>query len=139
MAITAAGLLALTALTPTSSLAYMSPEQTGRMNRSVDYRTDLYSLGATFYELFTGSPPFSNTDPLELIHAHIASTPAIGREEQRDRRIPGEIDEPRRCGKFLRIVLYKRDRLLWPKILAAARDLPCKAVYASEACRLLLT
>jgi PAS domain S-box-containing protein len=59
----------------TGTLPYVSPEQTGRINRVVDYRTDLYSLGATFYELFTGEPPFSNTDPLELIHAHIASTP----------------------------------------------------------------
>ncbi len=59
----------------TGTLPYVSPEQTGRVNRVVDYRTDLYSLGATLYELFTGSPPFTNTDPLELIHAHIASNP----------------------------------------------------------------
>ncbi len=59
----------------TGTLPYISPEQTGRVNRVVDYRTDLYSLGATLYELFTGGPPFANTDPLELIHAHIASTP----------------------------------------------------------------
>ncbi|TNF80817.1 MAG: response regulator [Gammaproteobacteria bacterium] len=59
----------------TGTLPYVSPEQTGRVNRVVDYRTDLYSLGATLYELFSGAPPFSNTDPLELIHAHIASTP----------------------------------------------------------------
>ncbi|MDH3641947.1 MAG: ATP-binding protein [Gammaproteobacteria bacterium] len=59
----------------TGTLPYLSPEQTGRVNRVVDYRTDLYSLGATLYELFAGHPPFANTDPLELIHAHIASTP----------------------------------------------------------------
>jgi PAS domain S-box-containing protein len=59
----------------TGTLPYLSPEQTGRVNRVVDYRTDLYSLGATLYELFAGAPPFSNIDPLELIHAHIASTP----------------------------------------------------------------
>ncbi len=57
------------------TLPYIAPEQTGRVNRVVDYRTDLYSMGATFFELFSGSPPFTNTDPLELIHAHIASTP----------------------------------------------------------------
>lgn len=57
------------------TLNYLSPEQTGRVNRVVDYRTDLYALGATFYELFSGTPPFINTDPLELIHAHIASKP----------------------------------------------------------------
>jgi predicted ATPase/transcriptional regulator with GAF, ATPase, and Fis domain len=55
--------------------AYMSPEQTGRINRAVDYRTDFYSLGATLYELATGTPPFELHDPLELIHAHIAKTP----------------------------------------------------------------
>ncbi len=59
----------------TGTLPYVSPEQTGRVNRVVDYRTDLYSLGATLYELFAEVPPFTNTDPLELIHAHIASTP----------------------------------------------------------------
>ncbi len=59
----------------TGTLPYVSPEQTGRVNRVVDYRTDLYSLGATLYELFSGAPPFTSTDPLELIHAHIASTP----------------------------------------------------------------
>ncbi len=59
----------------TGTLPYISPEQTGRVNRVVDYRTDLYSLGATLYELFAGHPPFAITDPLELIHAHIASTP----------------------------------------------------------------
>ncbi len=56
--------------------AYLSPEQTGRMNRPVDYRTDLYSLGATLYALATGAPPFAGTDTLGLIHAHLARTPA---------------------------------------------------------------
>ena len=59
----------------TGTLPYISPEQTGRVNRVIDYRTDLYSLGATLYEFFCGIPPFANTDPLELIHAHIASAP----------------------------------------------------------------
>ncbi|QTD48772.1 AAA family ATPase [Sulfidibacter corallicola] len=57
------------------TLLYMSPEQTGRMNRSMDYRSDFYSLGATFYELLTGHPPFRANDPLELVHCHIAMTP----------------------------------------------------------------
>jgi len=56
-------------------LAYISPEQTGRMNRAIDYRTDLYSLGATLYELLTGKPPFVTTDPLELLYSHIARVP----------------------------------------------------------------
>ena len=57
------------------TLAYMSPEQTGRMNRSVDYRTDLYSLGVTFYELLTGTLPFHGRDALEWFHAHMAQAP----------------------------------------------------------------
>ena len=59
------------------NLAYMSPEQTGRMNRRVDFRTDFYSLGATLYELFTKQKPFTSNDPLELIHSHIAKSPAV--------------------------------------------------------------
>lgn len=59
----------------TGTLAYLSPEQTGRLNQRVDYRTDLYALGATFHELLAGQPPFTLTDPLELIHAHIAKPP----------------------------------------------------------------
>ncbi len=57
------------------TLPYIAPEQTGRMNRLVDHRADLYSLGATFYELLTGAPPFVSTDPVELVHAHLARPP----------------------------------------------------------------
>ncbi len=57
------------------TLAYMSPEQTGRMNRILDYRTDFYSLGATFYGLFTGKVPFESSDAMELVHCHIAKQP----------------------------------------------------------------
>ncbi len=57
------------------TLAYMSPEQTGRMNRAIDYRTDLYSLGATLYEVFTGKLPFVAADAMELVHSHIAKVP----------------------------------------------------------------
>ena len=57
------------------TLAYISPEQTGRMNRPVDYRTDLYSLGVMLYELSTGMLPFVGDDALELIHAHLARSP----------------------------------------------------------------
>ncbi|WP_341529870.1 AAA family ATPase [Nostoc sp. UHCC 0302] len=57
------------------TLAYLSPEQTGRMNRLLDYRSDFYSLGVTFYELLTGHLPFKTTDILELVHCHIAKQP----------------------------------------------------------------
>ncbi|MDB4980128.1 MAG: Signal transduction histidine kinase CheA [Myxococcales bacterium] len=58
------------------SLPYISPEQTGRMNRTVDERSDLYSLGVTLYELASGQLPFHATDPLEWIHSHLAREPA---------------------------------------------------------------
>lgn len=57
------------------TLPYISPEQTGRMNRTVDHRTDLYSLGVTFYEMLSGSLPFVYDDPMEIIHAHLAQLP----------------------------------------------------------------
>lgn len=57
------------------TLAYISPEQTGRMNRGIDYRTDFYSLGITFYELLANELPFRCNDPMELIHSHIAKHP----------------------------------------------------------------
>jgi PAS domain S-box-containing protein len=54
------------------TLAYMAPEQTGRMNRSVDSRSDLYSLGVSFYEMLTGRLPFSAADAMEWVHCHVA-------------------------------------------------------------------
>lgn len=62
------------------TLAYMSPEQTGRMNRLMDYRTDFYALGVTLYELLTGSLPFPVTDALDLIHSHLAKPPVAPHE-----------------------------------------------------------
>ncbi|MEY2935869.1 MAG: hypothetical protein RL033_6618, partial [Pseudomonadota bacterium] len=58
------------------TLPYISPEQTGRMNRSVDRRSDLYSFGVTLYQTLTGVLPFTATDPLELVHCHIARFPS---------------------------------------------------------------
>ena len=58
------------------TLAYISPEQTGRMNRGIDYRSDFYSLGVTFYELLMGELPFISDEPMELVHCHIAKQPA---------------------------------------------------------------
>jgi PAS domain S-box-containing protein len=57
------------------TLAYMAPEQTGRMNRSIDARSDLYALGVTLYQMLTGSLPFAAGDPMEWVHCHIARTP----------------------------------------------------------------
>ncbi|MBC1224387.1 AAA family ATPase [Nostoc sp. UCD121] len=57
------------------TLVYISPEQTGRMNRTLDYRSDFYSLGVTFYEILTGQLPFQSYDPLELVYCHIAKQP----------------------------------------------------------------
>lgn len=62
------------------TLAYMAPEQTGRMNRSIDSRSDLYSLGVTFYEMLTGGLPFMASDPMEWVHCHIAKQPAAPSE-----------------------------------------------------------
>jgi len=73
------------------TLSYISPEQTGRMNRSVDYRSDFYSLGVTFYEMITGRVPFESDDPMELVHAHIAKTPVNPQEVIEE--IPSVISE----------------------------------------------
>src|SRR5262245_49574753 len=66
------------------TLAYMAPEQTGRMNRSVDARSDLYALGVTLYQMLTGGLPFTASDPMELVHCHIALRPVPPAE-----RVPG--------------------------------------------------
>ncbi|MBE9209720.1 AAA family ATPase [Nostoc sp. LEGE 06077] len=64
------------------TLAYISPEQTGRMNRGIDYRSDFYSLGVTFYELLTKKLPFISDDPMELVHCHLAKIPNEIKNEQ---------------------------------------------------------
>jgi PAS domain S-box-containing protein len=64
------------------TLAYMAPEQTGRMNRSVDSRSDLYSLGVTLYQMFTGALPFTASDPMEWVHCHVARQPITPRERR---------------------------------------------------------
>jgi serine/threonine protein kinase len=58
------------------TLAYMAPEQTGRMNRSIDSRSDLYALGVTLYQMFTGALPFAASDPMDWVHCHVARRPA---------------------------------------------------------------
>src|SRR5271165_1600371 len=76
------------------TLAYISPEQTGRMNRSMDARSDLYSLGVTLYQMFTGVLPFAAADALEWVHCHIARQPvapssAVTRMDRRE--VPGPL------------------------------------------------
>ena len=71
------------------TLAYMAPEQTGRVNRSIDSRSDLYSLGVTFYEMLTGSLPFTASDPMEWVHCHIARHPTAPSE--RVRNVPAAV------------------------------------------------
>src|SRR6516225_6604622 len=66
------------------TLPYMAPEQTGRMNRSIDSRSDLYGLGVTLYEMLTGSLPFTASDPMEWVHCHIARQPVPPGERRRD-------------------------------------------------------
>ncbi len=66
------------------TLPYMAPEQTGRMNRSIDSRSDLYAFGVTLYEMLTGTLPFTTSDPMELVHSHIARQPVAPCERRKD-------------------------------------------------------
>jgi PAS domain S-box-containing protein len=70
------------------TLAYMAPEQTGRMNRSIDARSDLYALGVTLYQVLTGSLPFTSSDPMEWVHCHIAKKPVPPNDRLRTVPVP---------------------------------------------------
>jgi serine/threonine protein kinase len=71
------------------TLAYMAPEQTGRMNRSIDSRSDLYALGVTFYQILTGSLPFTAADPMDWVHCHLARSPLAPAD--RSKEVPGVV------------------------------------------------
>jgi PAS domain S-box-containing protein len=73
------------------TFAYMAPEQTGRMNRSIDSRSDLYALGVTLYETLTGSLPFTAFDPMEWVHCHIARKPVAPSE--RSANVPAPLSQ----------------------------------------------
>ncbi|MEM7714070.1 MAG: AAA family ATPase, partial [Cyanobacteria bacterium P01_A01_bin.68] len=73
------------------TLSYISPEQTGRMNRGIDYRSDFYSLGVSFYELLTGKLPFVSDDLMELVHCHIAKQPLELRRHERKKPHPNPL------------------------------------------------
>ncbi|HTB66623.1 MAG TPA: AAA family ATPase [Steroidobacteraceae bacterium] len=73
------------------TLAYMAPEQTGRMNRSIDSRSDLYSLGITLYQMLTGVLPFTASDPMEWVHCHIARHPVL--PSQRLKGVPAPVSD----------------------------------------------
>src|SRR5262245_46635937 len=66
------------------TLAYMAPEQTGRMNRSIDSRSDLYAVGVTFYQMLAGALPFTATEPMEWVHCHLARLPAAPAERLKE-------------------------------------------------------
>ena len=106
------------------TLAYIAPEQTGRMNRSLDYRADLYSLGVTLYELFTGVLPHESADPLEMVHFHIAGKPQPPRE--RSANVPGAVSD------IVMKLLQKEPENRYQSASGLAADLSaCLAVVAA--------
>ena len=92
------------------TLAYMAPEQTGRMNRSIDSRSDLYSLGVTLYQMLTGALPFIASDPVELVHCHIAQA-AVAARRAKERRSRSVVSySPEASGQGARGALSNRRR-----------------------------
>jgi predicted ATPase/transcriptional regulator with GAF, ATPase, and Fis domain len=107
------------------SLAYISPEQTGRVNLAVDYRTDFYSLGVAFYEMLAGRLPFETSDPLELIHSHIARNP----------KEPSELrpEIPRQLSKLVMKLLAKTAESRYQSAVGLKEDLEiCAREWASH-------
>src|SRR6202790_4419456 len=99
------------------TLAYMAPEQTGRMNRSIDSRSDLYSIGVTFYEMLTGVLPFTASDPMEWVHCHIAREPVT--PDQYAKEIPAPLSA------IVMKLLAKTAEERYQTAAGVARDLWC--------------
>jgi predicted ATPase/signal transduction histidine kinase/tRNA A-37 threonylcarbamoyl transferase component Bud32 len=93
------------------TLSYISPEQTGRMNRLIDYRTDFYSLGVTFYELLTGQVPWDYSDAMELVHCHIAKQAVPPHEINPEIKIPKAVSDM--VMKLLEKTAEKRYQSAW--------------------------
>jgi predicted ATPase len=109
----------------TEALPYISPEQTGRMNRATDHRTDFYSLGVLLYELLTGVRPFRSDDPLEIIHGHIARTPPAPSELES--KTPGPVSE------IIMKLLCKNAENRYQSALGLREDLEaCAAQWAAH-------
>jgi len=77
------------------TLAYMAPEQTGRMNRSIDSRSDLYALGVTCYQMLAGALPFTAADPMEWVHCHLARRPVAPADRRKEIPAVSAIHGPR--------------------------------------------
>ena len=118
------------------TLEYIAPEQTGRMGRSVDHRADLYSLGATLYELTTGRPPFDGDDPLQLIHDHLARVPVSPaelvpgtRSEGAPARLPSV---PPVLSAIIMLLLEKEPDLRYQSAEGLAHDLLLLSEHLSQ-------
>ena len=109
--------------TLTGTLPYISPEQTGRVNRTVDYRADLYSFGATLFEMFAGRPPFISADPMELIHAQIAATPE--RLDELDAELPSWL------ANLVNKLLAKQPEQRYQSAASVGDDLVAAAQYSN--------
>jgi diguanylate cyclase (GGDEF)-like protein len=108
------------------TLRYMAPEQTGRMNRVVDYRADYYALGATLYELLSGQPPFVALDPMELVHCHIARAP--------DWSLPALANLPGPLLEVVQRLLEKNAEQRYQSLHGLKNDLAlCRALMRSSA------
>ncbi|MEH1873211.1 AAA family ATPase [Nostoc sp.] len=97
------------------TLAYLSPEQTGRMNRGIDYRSDFYSLGVTFFELLSGKLPFESQEPMELVHCHIAKLPPNASDFNPDL--------PLMLGEIIRKLMAKNAEDRYQSVLGLKHDL----------------